>query len=112
MTRTAIDTEQVRVEAGAQKWRERLRTEEKLAKANINLDKQLREEEALLKEKKRNLKVLEAAFCEAVEKSAHPRDDQALLSERGPSGLGQPDGGVGHTSDQHVRRPCGPGAGT
>jgi hypothetical protein len=78
MTRTTINAEQVRVEADVQKWHERLMTEEKLAKANINLDKQLREKEVLLKEKKQNLKVLEAAL---VENSAHPQDDRALLSE-------------------------------
>jgi ElaB/YqjD/DUF883 family membrane-anchored ribosome-binding protein len=37
--------------------------------------------EVLLKEKKRDLKVQEAAFCEELEKSSCTQDDRALLSE-------------------------------
>jgi hypothetical protein len=51
----AVCAEQAEVTADAQKWREKLKTQGAITKANVELNKQPREEKVPLKERKRDL---------------------------------------------------------
>jgi hypothetical protein len=50
-------------------------------KHTLGVDKMLEEKKVLLQEKKRDMKVLEAALCKVLKKGVHPRDNHDLLAE-------------------------------